>query len=176
MSPDWRSFFSTYAQIAVTAFSIMFLSMQVRSSVWRGKRLLSVAAYAALAELSVPLLAALICIMGGHPWRIGSLLAGGLGIGMVVIHWWVYFIERQKERPSAFDRIQIRGSLLSLFVYGLVALSAANVHDWGLQLLAAMCVWLPFSGCYEAWWLLEPKGIVARDEEHKVPQSDADAA
>jgi hypothetical protein len=29
MSPDWQSFFSTYAQIAVTAFSIMFLSMQV---------------------------------------------------------------------------------------------------------------------------------------------------
>lgn len=67
MTPDWDNFFTTTAQVAVTAFSIMFLSMQVRSAVWRGRPLLSVAAVAALVELFVPLVASLITTMASHP-------------------------------------------------------------------------------------------------------------
>lgn len=161
MSSDWNTFFTTTAQVAVTAFSIMFLSMQVKSAVWRGRLLLSVAAVAALVELFVPLLASLVAAMGEHPWRVAALLAGGLGLVMVVVHWVVYFLARRKTMPSKFDRIQMWGSLLSLVIYVLFALSAANLWGWGLQLLAGMCVWLLLSGSFEAWWLLEPKGISA---------------
>jgi hypothetical protein len=118
----------------------------------------------ALVELSVPLLAALVCIMG--------VLTGGLTSPS----------DRRSDRARSttykfgvvYYLCSYMGSIWA--VYGLVALSAANVHDWGLQLLAAMCVWLLFSACYEAWWLPEPKGIVAQDEEREVSQSDADIA
>jgi hypothetical protein len=159
MSPDWNSFFTTTAQVAVTAFSIMFLSMQVKSTVWRGSPLLNVAAVAALVELFVPLLASLVTAMASHPWKVAGLLAGGLGLAMVAGHWVIYSIERRKTMLSSFNRTQLWGSGLSLVVYGLVAFSAADPWGWGLQLLAAACVWLILSGSFEAWWLLEPKGI-----------------
>jgi hypothetical protein len=87
---------------------------------------------------------------------------------MVVVHWVIYFLERRRlaiqgQKPGTFDRTQMWGSLLSLAIYGLVALSAANLWGWGLWLLAAMCVWLLLSGSFEAWWLLEPKGISATE-------------
>jgi hypothetical protein len=113
-----------------------------------------------LTELFVPVLASLITSMAGHPWRAAALLAGGLGLAMVAAHWVIYFLERQKKvEPSRFDVWQLRGSLFSLGIYSLIAISAVNLFGWGLHLLAAMCVWLLLSGSFEAWWLLEPKGI-----------------
>ena len=156
----------------MTAFSIMFLAVQFRSATWRGRRLLAVAAVAALIELFVPLLVALIALMDGHPWRIAAALAGGLGLLVVGVHWLVYwrFPEgmgerkvRDSEEPAIvesvtkFNRLQLYGSAISTLVYGAVTASAFNPGRWGLHLLAIACVWLLFSGSFEAWWLLEPK-------------------
>jgi hypothetical protein len=168
MSPDWDNFFTATAQVAVTAFSIMFLSMQVKSTVWRGRRLLGVAAVAALVELFVPLLASLITLMVGHPWRVAGALAGGLGLLVVVGHWVIYILERRTETPTKFDRTQLYGSVLSLLIYGLVTLSAFDPWGWGLSMLAAMCVWLLLSGSFEAWWLLEPKGMQGGRQSNRL--------
>jgi hypothetical protein len=175
VSQDWQDFFTTLAQVAVTAFSVMFLAMQVRASVWRGSRLLGVAAYSSLIELFVPLLAALVTLMGGHPWRIAAWLAGGLGLAMVVLHWLIYWYRpalapdiTAKERR--FHLVQLRGSLISIVVYGLIVLSAADPLGWGIHLLAAMCVWLLFSGCFEAWWLLEPQ-FARAEPRSAVPEA-----
>ena len=159
MTPDWLSFFSTIAQVAVTAFSVMFLSMQVKSSAWRGSRLLSVSAVAALVELFVPLLAALITGMASHPWRLGALLASALGLTMVIVHSVAYQLDKHKEQTTRFDRTQAWGAWLSLIVYLTVGISAALPTPVGLHLLAGTCVWLLLSGSFEAWWLLEPKGM-----------------
>jgi hypothetical protein len=161
MSQDWLNFFSTLAQVAVTVFSIMFLAMQVRSSAWRKDWLFRVVAYGSLVELFVPLLAAMVTLMGGHPWRVAAALAGGLGLGMVVVHWAVYCKYRpdrlDQSEEAKFHRLQAKGSLISLLVYGLTLISAFDPWGGGLYLMAAVAVWLLFSGSFEAWWLLDPK-------------------
>lgn len=147
----------------------MFLAMQVRSSAWRGRRLLAVAAWAALVELFVPLLASLITLMNGNPWQVASGVAGGLGLFVVAAHWLIFFRfpKGDHEQPiedadtktlvEKFNRLQLRGSLISIIVYGTMMIALFNPWAWGLHLLAICCVWLLVSGSFEALWLLEPK-------------------
>jgi hypothetical protein len=183
MSADWVSFFSTLASVAVTVFSIMFLSLQVRSAVWRGRRLLHVAAIAALVEVFVPMVASLIVAMGGHRWHWAAWVAGGLGLVMVVLHWGFYARERLRAarglplssagappHVSEFEHHQAIGNGLSLLVYGGIFVSPwvrpfwVLPPGWGLPLLAGLCVWLLFSGSFEAWWLLEPKEVTGKPD------------
>ena len=172
MPADWQEFFTTLAQVSVTVFSIMFLAMQVRSQVWRRNRLFSVEAYSALVELFVPMLAAMVTLMAGHPWPFAAGLAGSLGLAMVVVHWLVYLKwpagpaeadgsgeEAMPDQERRFHRLQLRGSMISIIIYGAILLSAFDPWTWGLHLMAAASVWLLFSGSFEAWWLLEPKAL-----------------
>lgn len=159
MSTDWSSLFGIVAQVSVTAFSIMFLSLQVKSDNWRGRRLLHVAAVAALVELFVPMLVGLVASMGSHPWRIAAALGGGLGLSMVAIHMLIYSADRNRQETSSFDRTQAWGALLSSIIYALIATSACLPWSAGMYLLGAMCTWLLLSGSFEAWWLLSPKDL-----------------
>jgi hypothetical protein len=97
-SADWVSFVSTLASVAVTVFSIMFLSLQVRAAVWRGRRLLHASAVGALVEVLVPVVASLIVAMGGHRWHWAAWVAGGLGLVMVALHSGIYARELGRAR------------------------------------------------------------------------------
>lgn len=164
MSDDWQTFYATLAPVAVTAFSVMFLSLQVKSQVWRGRILLHVSAVAALAELFVVLVAALIISMAGRPWEWAAWIAGGGGLVVVIVHWWFYLRELMRERRGGppilkFERTQARVAVMSLIVYSGIFVSPWLPNRWSVYLLAGLLVWLLFSGAYEAWWLLEPKGV-----------------
>jgi hypothetical protein len=151
MSQDWQSFFTTLAQVAVTAFSVMFLVVQVRSEVWHGRTLLKAAAVVALSELVVPMLVALVIDTGGHQWRLAAFIGGGLGSAMLILYWVLYCLARSR---AVFDWIQARIRVLSLLLYLLIMISPAF---GGLPLLAGICIWLLLSGCIEAFWLLGSK-------------------
>lgn len=159
MTADWQDFFGTLAQVAITAFSVMFLSMQIRSKEWRISRLRRVAAISALVELFVPVLVGMIAVMGANPWKIAALTGGVMGLGMVAYHVGIYRFDRSQDDVTAFDVAQARGTLLSLLVYLAVALSPALPTPAGLYVLAGACTWLLFSGSFEAWWLLDPRGL-----------------
>lgn len=98
IAQSWQNFFGTHAQVAITAFSIMFLAIQVRSAVWRDEGLLAVAAWSALVELFAPVLASMLALMNVHPWQAASAIAGGLGLTMVFSHWFRYARRRSLPR------------------------------------------------------------------------------
>ena len=104
MSDDWQTFYATLAPVAVTAFSVMFLSLQVKSQVWRGRILLHVSAVAALAELFVVLVAALIISMAGRPWEWAAWIAGGGGLVVVIVREDLL----GHEREIGADVVQVR--------------------------------------------------------------------
>lgn len=174
MTSEWQSFFGSLSQVAVTAFTLMFLSMQVRSAEWRGRRLRSVAALAALVELFVPVLIALVSIMNGHPWRTAAALGAALGLCMAVAHVVVYRIDRALKDTTKFDVTQATwGVLVSTCVYVTILVSAVIPTTAGQYLLAGACVWLLFSGSFEAWLLLEPRGLdKPRTKTSGMPSSE----
>lgn len=168
MSEDWQTFYATMAPVSVTAFSVLFLSLQVRSAVWRGRILLHVSAIAALAELFVVLVASLITSMAGRPWEWAAWIAGGGGLVVVFVHWWFYVRElwrarRGTRRILRFEHQQAGAGFASMIVYLGLVVSPLLPESWGLYVFAGLLVWLLFSGAYEAWWLLVVKVGQAQD-------------
>lgn len=156
---DWTGFFGGVAGVSVTLFSVMFITFQVKSATWHSSRLKGIAAVASLIELLVPLFTALIALTAGHPWRVAAWIAGALGLAVVVIHWTLYVRDRGKPYCDGFDRVQARGAALSFAVYtGLIGAGFLS-PSVGLYVVAGLSIWLLFSGAFEAWWLLEPKGL-----------------
>lgn len=153
---DWIGFFQTMAQVSITVFSLMFVAMQVRHKEWRGTQLRTIAAISALVELFVPMFTSMIILMAGHPWKVAAILGGGLGLVAVGSHWFLY--RSYREIADDFDQRQMRLSLISLFTYSLLAVSALG-QGLGLYMLSGICLWLLLSGSFEAWYVLDPKGL-----------------
>jgi hypothetical protein len=61
-----------------------------------------------------------------------------------------------------FDVLQLLGSVISIVVYGAIVVAATDPGQWGPYLLSIASVWLLFSGCFEAFWLLEAETHEAR--------------
>ena len=162
MKQDWIGFFQTMAQVSITVFSLMFVAMQVRHKEWRGTQLRTIAAISALVELFVPMFTSMIILMAGHPWKVAAVLGGGLGLVAVGSHWFLY--RRYKEIADDFDQRQMRWSLLSLLAYSLLAVSALGL---GLYMLSGICLWLLLSGSFEAWYVLDPKGLSGSSKEER---------
>lgn len=156
---DWTNFFQATATVSVTLFSVMFITFQVRSGTWHSSRLKRIAAVAALTELLVPLLTALIALMAGHPWRLAACITGGLGLLTVVAHWTIYVRDRHKPYRDRFDKAQAGGSLLSFAAYTTVIVGGSLGHPSGLYIVGVVSILLLCSGAIEAWWLLEPRGV-----------------
>ena len=154
---DWLGFFGAVAGVSVTLFSVMFITFQVKSNTWNSSRLKQITALAALFELLIPLFMALIALMAGHPWRVAAWISGGLGILVVAVHWILYMWDR-KIRDN-FDLLQARGAWISFAVYSTMILGGGLGTSLGLYLIAGMSIWLLFSGAFEAWWHLEPRGV-----------------
>ena len=55
--------------MSVTAFAVLLAVLQIESAAWRGLPLKTMPTVAAFAELLIPLLASLIALIAGHPWR-----------------------------------------------------------------------------------------------------------
>jgi hypothetical protein len=154
---DWLGFFGAVAGVSATLFSVMFITFQVKSDTWNSSRLKQITALAALFELLIPLFMALIALMADHPWRVAAWVSGGLGILVVAIHWFLYV--RDRSIRDNFDLLQARGAWISFAVYSTMIVGGGLGNPLGLYLMGGTSIWLLFSGAFEAWWHLEPRGV-----------------
>jgi len=153
MSWGWQPFFSATAQVTVTAFAVLFATLQVRARAWKNSTLKRAAAVRALLELFIPLVAAVVALMPGNPWRVGYLVMGAVGICGLV--WHVRTYVKHEDETDLFDDRQIQwGVPVSTVVYiSLLAFSSAAA-TWSLYVVAGLSVWLVFSGAAQVWLLL----------------------
>ena len=171
MTSDWEPFFASLAQVAVTAFAVLLALLQVTRRTWRTSTLRAAAAALALLQLSVPLLAGVVALMPGNPWRVGYLLMGSAGLLGLVWHGRLYL--RHEDEADTFDQRQVQiGLPVSLAVYfGLVAF-AWNGSQTSLYVVGALSVWLLLSGPGQAWLLLDvARGQVADDADGAATNS-----
>lgn len=158
----WTGFFSAIAAVSAAIIAIAFLTFQVKSEMWRRDKLLNHVAIFTLTEFGTPLVTGLIFLMPSHPWRIAAIIVGVAGLGLVGSYWKAY---RTKDKPSDFDRLELRLSIISLVRYSLLIVAGLLPQDFGSYLLASLLVWFLISGSIESWWLLEPKGMDASEGE-----------
>lgn len=154
MSANWDTFFGAVTGASVTVFSVVFVVFQVKSAHWRSSPLKTMAAIASLTEFMVPLLASLIMLMPGNPWRIAAWAVGGLGVVAVLTHWTTFW--RFRPLADQFDRGHARGAVISFALYTGFLSGGFMQRSTGLYLIGGISVWLLFSGAIQAWWLLEP--------------------
>jgi hypothetical protein len=154
VTSDWEPFFASLAQVAVTAFAVLLALLQVTRRTWRTSTLRAAAAALALLQLVVPLLAGIVALMPGNPWRVAYLLMGSVGLLGLVWHGRLYL--RHEDEADTFDQRQVQlGLPVSLAVYfGLVAF-AWNGSPTSLYVVGALSVWLLLSGSGQAWLLLD---------------------
>ena len=171
MTSDWEPFFASLAQVAVTAFAVLLALLQVTRKTWRTSTLRAAAAALALLQLVVPLLAGVVALMPGNPWRVGYLLMASAGLLGLVWHGWLYL--RHEDEADTFDQRQVQiGLPVSLAVYfGLVAF-AWNGSPTSLYVVGALSLWLLLSGSGQAWLLLDvARGRVADDADGTATHS-----
>ena len=165
MTSDWEPFFSSLTQVAVTAFAVLLALLQVTRRRWRTSTLRAAAAALALLQLVVPLLAGVVALMPGNPWRVGYLLMASAGLLGLVWHGRLYL--RHEDDADTFDQRQVQiGLPASLAVYfGLVAF-AWNGSPTSLYVVGALSLWLLLSGSGQAWLLLDvARGRVTDDAD-----------
>jgi hypothetical protein len=171
VTSDWEPFLASLAQVAVTAFAVLLALLQVTRRTWRTSTLRAAAAALALLQLLVPLLAGLVALMPGNPWRVGYLLMGSAGLLGLVWHGRLYL--RHEDEADTFDQRQVQiGLPVSLAVYfGLVAF-AWNGSPTSLYVVGALSVWLLLSGSGQAWLLLDvARGRVTDDADGAAASS-----
>ncbi|WP_029431591.1 hypothetical protein [Blastococcus sp. URHD0036] len=158
MDWPWETFFAATAQVSVTAFVVLVATLSISSSLISGdprvrSPLKLAAAGTALLKLLVPFLAAMVALMPGHPWRVGYWVMGGAGVAGLILHAAVY--ERHTDDADRFDAQQFwLGSTVSLGVYVWILAATTADEAWSLTVVAALSVWLLFSGSVEAILLL----------------------
>ena len=153
MGAEWQAFFQTLTVVAVVASAALLVVLQLTASRWRRTRLKEAAAAVALGELLVPLLAGLVALMPGTPWRIGYLVAAGLAVCGLVGDVATYL--RADDTADAFDDRQVQWGLpfsaavcLSLIVF------SCSSADWAVYVVAGLSVALVLSGTGRGWLLL----------------------
>ena len=154
MTSDWEPFFSTLAQVAATAFVVLLATLQAMSRSWRTSPLRAAAGALALLELLVPLLAGVVALMPGNPWRVGYLVLGSAGLLGLVWHGRCYL--RHEDDADTFDQRQVQiGLPVSLGVYFALVAFAWNGSPTSRYVVGALSVWLLLSGSGKAWLLLD---------------------
>jgi hypothetical protein len=149
---DWIAFFAALAGLSATIFSVMFVTFQVRSELWKDSRLRRAVATSALGELLVALFVSLISLMADNPWRAAAMVAGGFGVIVILTHWYFFILDREEAKP--FDRGQAKGAWFSLALYFTIFICAFLNPRPALYIIASICTWLLFSGASEAFLLL----------------------
>lgn len=152
-SEDWTSFFSTTAQIDITAFAILFAIFQIRPTGWRTKPLKAISVMVTLAELLVPLVVALVFLIAHHPWRLACWLSGILGLSFVV-YYWIQYAKTNKNDRDNYDKTEVKGLGLSFVFYGAIAAMGFTSPAVGLVVVAAISTWLVLSAAVQSWRLL----------------------
>ena len=149
---DWIAFFAALAGLSATIFSVMFITFQVRSELWKDSRLRRAVATSALGELLVALFVSLISLMAGNPWRAAAMVAGGFGVLVILTHWYFFILDRDVAKP--FDRAQAKGAWFSFALYITIFTCGFLGPKPGLYIIASISTWLLFSGAGEAFLLL----------------------
>jgi hypothetical protein len=153
MEWPWETFFSVTAQVSVTAFTVLVATLSIGTSPWIRSPLKLAAACTALLALLVPFLAAMVALMPGHPWRVGYWVMGGAGVAGLIVRAAVH--ERHQDDADRFDTQQFwLGSTVSLGVYAWILAATTADASWSLTVVAALSVWLLFSGSVEVVVLL----------------------
>ena len=148
----WVMFYAAIAAISATLFSVMFVALQVRWSLWSRSRLRRAVATSALGELMIPLFVSIIFLMAGHPWRIAAWITGIFGITVILWHWRSFIIDNDKA--VKYDRLQAVTAWFSFSIYIVLFVSGFLIPSQGVYIMAGITVWLLFSGAGEAWLLL----------------------
>jgi hypothetical protein len=162
MSWEWEPFFSSMAQVTATAFAVLLATLQLSARQWTRSKLKRAAALLALLELLVPLLASLVALMPGDPWRIGYSAMGGAGLCGLAWHAAVY--RRHESEADSFDDMQMNvGLAISAVVYILLVAFSWAPQTWSLHVVASLSVWLVFSGSTKAWLLLSVRPARSAD-------------
>lgn len=149
---DWVAFFAALAGLSATIFSVMFITFQVRSELWKDSRLRRAVATSALGELLVALFVSLISLMAGNPWRAAAMVAGGFGVIVILTHWYFFILERDAAKP--FDHAQAKAAWFSFALYTTIFICGLLDPKPGLYIIASISTWLLFSGAGEAFLLL----------------------
>jgi hypothetical protein len=156
---EWSSFFGTVAQIAITAFGVAFVVYQLKQPSWIGQTRKQFTSIYGLGEYWLAIIFSMGMLTPRAPWKIMSIVLGGVGLALVAAHWIVHWrLNRAGLAADPFDRRILRLSWVSILVYGaylvggIWALSAH--HPSLLYVSATATVWLLISGTFEAWWHL----------------------
>ncbi|WP_433598961.1 hypothetical protein ACQPXH_25130 [Nocardia sp. CA-135953] len=181
MRSEWVGFFTTVVGIAGAIFALLFVGLQLGHGRWFDDPRRKLAAESALTELAAPLFVGLIAVIPGNPWRLGAVIVGCVGISVQARSWHGHlrtFSQPQYDvkyrAPGSFDKSQAWLGWLSFAVYaGLIVGGFHRVtwwpngrtapvfgfvtQDFGLYLIASLCIWLVMSGVTEAWALLVAK-------------------
>lgn len=169
---DWITFFGALAGLSATIFSVMFVTFQVRSELWKDSRLRRAVAISALGELLVALLVSLISLMAGNPWRTAAMVAGGFGVMVILAHWYFFILDRAEARP--FDRAQAKTAWFSFTLYVTIFTCGFLDPKPALYVIASISTWLLFSGASEAFLLLSfREGLQRTDKGHFIQEFNA---
>lgn len=147
---SWTGFFAVMAGASVTLFSVMFVTLQVRPTLWNGSPVERAIATSALGELIIPLFFSVISLMPSHPWRVAAALTGLFGLCVVGSHWRIYL----RSSASRYEGQQAATGAFSFGLYSVIIACAFLSFHWVIYLVGGTCTWLLFSGATEAWMLL----------------------
>lgn len=162
---DWIAFFAALAGLSGTIFSVMFVTFQVRSELWKDSRLRRAVATSALGELLVALFVSLISLMAENPWRAAAMVAGGFGVIVILMHWYFFILDRAAAKP--FDHAQAKAAWFSFALYVTIFICGFLNPKPGLYIIAGISTWLLFSGASEAFLLLSfREDLHATEKEH----------
>jgi hypothetical protein len=166
---DWITFFTALAGLSTTIFSVMFVTFQVRTELWKKSRLRRAVASSALGELLVAMFVSIISLIAGNPWRAAAMVSGGLGVVVILMHW--YFFILGHDEAKDFDHVQAKTAWFSFALYITIFVCGFLDPKPALYIIAGISTWLLFSGASEAWLLLslreDPQGIEKKRFTHE---------
>jgi hypothetical protein len=160
---DWIAFFAALAGLSATIFSVMFVTFQVRSELWKDSRLRRAVATSALGELLVALFVSLISLMAGNPWRAATMVAGGFGVIVILTHWYFFILDRAAAK--SFDHAQAKAAWFSFTLYVTIFICGFLNPRPALYIIASISTWLLFSGASEAFLLLSFREDLKRPDK-----------
>jgi drug/metabolite transporter (DMT)-like permease len=160
---EWHDFWLALAVAGAAAAAVLAAVLQLGARHWRRTPLRRAAAVLALAQLLVPLVAALVALMpSADSWRVGYVVAGSAGICVLVWHTVLYL--RHEATADAFDdRQRLLGLTLTLGGYFALVVFAVTGDGPAPYVVAALSVWLLVSGAVAGWVLVQTDPALIRD-------------
>jgi hypothetical protein len=151
---QWHDFWTALTVAGAVAVAVLAAALQLGPRHWQRAPLRRAAAVLAVAQLLVPVVAALVALMpGADSWRVGYVVAGAAGIAVLVWHTVTYL--RHEATADAFDdRQRMLALTLGLGSYFALVVFAVAGDGPAPHVVAALSVWLLVSGSGTGWALV----------------------